>query len=110
MAVSFGYVFWQSFVKHTWRRYIGVLFAINLVFNVIYTVGTFTVFTENQMLSDIDKIYWPAALVITVVLITLPAMIMATWERARWVALAQIPYLLWVIVATALQYTIIFTN
>lgn len=110
MAVSFIYVFWKSFVKHEWRRYIGILFAVNLIFNLIYAVGTYAAFSENQMLSDIDKYYWPAAFVITVVWVTLVAMILSVWERSKWVAIAQIPYLAWVTVATVLQYTINFTN
>lgn len=110
MAVTFAYVFWKSFVKHEWRRYIGAIFAVNLVFNLIYSVGTYLVFNDNQGINDIDKYYWPAAAVISVVLITIPAMMIATWERAKWVALLQIPYLAWVTTATVLQFTINFTN
>jgi benzodiazapine receptor len=110
MVISFGYVFWKSFVKHEWRRYIGAVFAINLIFNLIYAAGTYAVFREGQILSDVDAYYWPAALVVSAVLITLPVMIAITWSRAKWVALLQIPYLLWIILATALQFTINFTN
>lgn len=110
ILVSFGYVFWKSFVTHKWRRYIGMLFAVNLVFNIIYGAGTYLVFSDGQTLSDIDKYYWPAALVISVVLVTIPAMMLSVWERAKWVALAQVPYLAWVCLATGLQFTINFTN
>ena len=110
MAISFGYVFWKSFIKHQWRRYVGAIFALNLVFNLIYAVGTYTVFREGQMLSEVDAYYWPAAIVITVVLVTIPIMMVSVWERAKWVALLQLPYLAWVLLATALQYTINFTN
>lgn len=110
ILVSFSYVFYQSFIKHKWRRYIGIIFVVNLFFNIIYSVGTFAVFSSNQSLGDIAQYYWPAAAVITVVLATIPAMMISTWERARWVALAQIPYLVWVLLATALQFTINFTN
>ena len=110
MIVSFGYVFYKSFVKHKWRRYIGGVFALNLVANLIYSLGTYFVFSSNQSLADITQYYWPAAAVIMVVLVTLPVMIAITWERARWVALAQIPYIAWVLLATTLQFTINFTN
>ena len=110
MLVTFAYVFWKSLIKHEWRRYIGAIFAVNLVFNLIYGVGTYLVFNDSQGLSDIDKYYWPAAIVISVVLVTIPAMMLSTWERAKWVALLQIPYLVWVCLATALQFTINFTN
>lgn len=110
MLVSFSYVFWQSFVKHKLRRYVGALFAINLIFNLIYGIGTYLVFSDKQSLGGISGYYWPATIVILVVLITLPAMIMATWDKARWVAIAQFPYLAWVIVATLLQISITFSN
>ena len=110
MAVSFGYVFWKSFVKHTWRRYVGALFAVNLLFNLIYSFGTFLAFSGGQTLTDISHLYWPAAFVISVVLITLPIMMFATWEKAKWITFALAPYLLWVTIATMLQFTINFTN
>lgn len=110
MAITFTYVFWKSFIKHRWRRYIGLLFAVNLVFNLIYAAGTYLVFQEGQTLNSIDAYYWPAAVVISVVLVTIPAMMLSVWERAKWVALLQIPYLAWVSLATALQFTINFTN
>jgi benzodiazapine receptor len=110
MAVTFAYVFWKSLIKHEWRRYVGAIFAVNLVFNLIYAAGTYLIFQEGQALSSIDQYYWPAAFVITVVLVTIPMMMAAVWERAKWVALLQIPYLAWVSVATVLQFTINFTN
>lgn len=110
MAISFGYVFWKSFVKHQWRRYIGALFAVNLVFNLIYSLGTFMVFNDNQSINDIASYYWPAAIVVSVVLLTLPAMMFATWDKAKWITFVLAPYLAWVTVATTLQFTINFTN
>ncbi|HKX73145.1 MAG TPA: TspO/MBR family protein [Candidatus Saccharimonadales bacterium] len=110
MTVSFAYVFYKSLIKHEWRRYVGALFALNLVFNLIYSVGTFAAFNDNQTLNDVRALYWPAAIVISVVLLTLPAMIIATWDRSKWVALAQLPYLAWVSVATLLQFSINFAN
>ena len=110
MAVSFGYVFWKSFVKHTWRRYIGALFAVNLVFNLIYSIGTFAVFNDNQSINDVTHYYWLAAIVVSVVLLTIPVMMIATWDKAKWITFALVPYLVWVAIATVLQFTINFTN
>lgn len=110
MAASFSYVFWQSFVKHAWPWRIGMLFAINLVFNLIYAIGTFRAFNENQSLNDVSTYYWPGTWVVLVVLITLPFMIKLTWTRAKWVAIAQLPYLAWVSLATALQISITLSN
>ncbi len=110
MAISFFYVFWQSFITHQWRRYIGAIFAVNLLFNIIYGAGTYFAFRDGQNLAEIDAYYWPAAIIISLVLVTIPTMMVAVWDKAKWVALLQIPYLAWVLVATALQFTINFTN
>lgn len=110
IVASFGYAFYKSFVKHKWRRYIGALFALNLTANIIYALGTYFVFSSNQSLNDVAQYYWPATVVLLTVLATLPVMMVITWERARWVAIAQIPYLAWILLATTLQLAINFAN
>jgi tryptophan-rich sensory protein len=37
-------------------------------------------------------------------------MIIAVWRHYRWVALAQVPYLIWVSIATVLQLSITGMN
>ena len=51
-----------------------------------------------------------AALDILVVLITIVWTMVLVWPDARWIALALIPYLAWVITATVLQLSITFMN
>jgi translocator protein len=36
--------------------------------------------------------------------------LVAIWPRVRWVALVNIPYLLWVMFATVLQFSITWLN
>jgi translocator protein len=47
---------------------------------------------------------------ILIVLGTIVWMIVAIWPRYRWVALAQVPYLVWVATATVLQLSITSMN
>ena len=110
MAISFSYVFWQSFVKRAWPLKIGFLFVINLIFNLIYGIGTFTVFNDSQGINDIKEYYWPATVTVLTVWLTLPLMIVLTWRRAKWVAILQFPYILWVSLASMLQITITLSN
>jgi translocator protein len=37
-------------------------------------------------------------------------MIIAAWKHYRWVAVAQVPYLIWVSIATVLQVLITWMN
>jgi tryptophan-rich sensory protein len=37
-------------------------------------------------------------------------MMIGIWPHARWVAVAQVPYLLWVSIATVLQLAITWMN
>lgn len=108
--LSFGYTFWKSFFKREWPLYIGLLFLANLVFNLIFAIGIYAVFTQDQTIDNVRQYYWPAAYIVTGALVTLPFMIYFTWSRSRWVAICQLPYLLWLIVATALQIYFALTS
>ena len=98
IAISFGYVFWKVF-QGEMPRAVALPFLINLIANVSFTPAQFGL--ENLPL---------AALVILIVLVTIPWAMYAVWPYAPWVAYAQIPYLLWVCFATVLQLTITYLN
>ena len=96
--LSFGTVFVQ-----VWRRKIpwnvAVPFIVNLVANALFTPLQFSL--QSNLLAAID---------ILVVLGTILWAMQAVWKYARWIAYAQIPYLLWVSFATVLQLTITVLN
>jgi tryptophan-rich sensory protein len=98
IAVSFTYVL----VQYLRRRLPGAValpFLLNLVFNLAYTPLQFGL--KNNLLAAID---------ILLVLGTLVWALAAIWPRVRWVALMNIPYLLWVAFATVLQLSITWLN
>jgi benzodiazapine receptor len=98
IAISFGFVLLQYLKR---RLPFGVLlpFILNLLFNVAYTPIQFGL--KNNALASID---------ILLVLGTLVWALDAIWRRARWVAYANIPYLLWVAFAAVLQLSIAWLN
>ena len=98
IAISFGYVIVQYFKK---RLPFSVLlpFALNVLFNLVYTTIQFG-FNNNE-LASVD---------ILLLLGSLVWALLAVWPRYRWVALVNIPYLLWVSFATVLQLTITWLN
>jgi benzodiazapine receptor len=98
IAVTFGYVFYNYF-RGKVRNRIVLPFLLNLVFNLAYTPIMFRL--HNMMLASVD---------IVLVLITLIWAMAMTWKKKSWVAYANIPYLLWVMFATALQLTILYLN
>jgi len=98
IAISFGYVFYQFFKKNFSAKIV-LPFALNTIFNLAYTPLQFGL--QNNLLASLD---------ILLVLSTLIWAMFAVWQRARWVALANIPYLLWVSFATVLQLTITYLN
>ena len=98
IAISFGYVL----VKCLRRRLpLGLLlpFLLNLVFNAAYSPIQFGL--RNNLLASID---------ILLILGTLLWALGAVWRPARWVAIVNIPYLLWVAFATVLQLCITWLN
>lgn len=98
ILVSFGYVFYQAFRgKLPWR--VALPFAINLVANLLFTPIQFGL--RNLPLATAD---------ILIVLGTIVWMMIAVWRHSRIVALAQVPYLVWVSTATVLQVSITWMN
>jgi len=74
-------------------------FALNLVFNLIFTPIQFGL--KNNFLAAAD---------ILLVLATLIWAMIAIYPRSRSLAYIQIPYLAWVAFATVLQLTITYLN
>ena len=94
ILISFGFVFYQAFRgRLPWL--VALPFAINLIANILFM----PIFggLRNLPLATVD---------IMIVLATIPWMILTIWPHYRWVAWAQVPYLVWVSIATVLQLTI----
>lgn len=98
IAVSFGFVFYKAW-HNAIPRIVALPFVLNLIFNLIFTPLQFGL--RSNVLAAVD---------IVLVLITTVWMMRAIWPHYRWVAYAQIPYLLWVSFATMLQLTITYLN
>jgi len=98
IVVSFGYVFVQA-CRGKIPRSVAVPFAVNLVANLVFTPIQFGL--RNLPLAAAD---------ILVVLGSILWCMVAVWPHSRWVAFAQIPYLVWVSIATVLQLSITATN
>jgi tryptophan-rich sensory protein len=98
IAITYGYtawLYWQGKVP-----FIVVLpFLLNIVFNAAFTPIQFGL--KNNILAAAD---------ILLVLATLVWALWAIWPHAPWVAYANVPYLLWVVFATALQLTVTWLN
>ncbi|MFH0874293.1 MAG: TspO/MBR family protein [Candidatus Komeilibacteria bacterium] len=101
IAISFGTVFYKTFTgKIPWI--VALPFALNLVFNFAFTPVQFGL--KNNLLAALD---------ILLVFSTLIWALIALWHASsdlRWVVYANIPYLLWVSIATVLQLTITYLN
>jgi benzodiazapine receptor len=101
ITVSFGTVFYKAFTKQLpWI--VALPFALNLLFNFIFTPIQFGL--KNNLLASLD---------ILLVVGTLIWALIAIWHAApelRWIAYANIPYLVWGTFATVLQLTITYLN
>jgi tryptophan-rich sensory protein len=98
ILVSFAFVFVQAFRRRVPRR-VAVPFAANLVANLIFTPIQFGL--RDLKLAAVD---------IVIVWATIPWMMAVVWRHSRWVAVAQVPYLVWVSLATVLQLSITAMN
>ena len=98
ILISFGFVFVQAFRgKVGWK--VAVPFAVNLVANLLFM----PIFAglRNVPLAAAD---------ILIVWATIICCIAVVWPVHRWVAVAQVPYFVWVSIATVLQVSITAKN
>ena len=96
--ISFGTVFYKVFTKQLpWI--IALPFVLNLIFNLIFTPIQFGL--QNNYLAALD---------ILLVLGTLIWAMIVIYPHAKWIALMSIPYLIWVCIATVLQFTVTYLN
>jgi tryptophan-rich sensory protein len=96
--ISFGAVFYQWINgKLSWM--VVLPFILNIVFNIAFSPIQFGL--RNNLLAAID---------ITLILATIIWAMIAIWPYMKWVALMQIPYLIWVCIATTLQFSITYLN
>jgi len=98
IVISFGKVFLMAAQKKI-PILVALPFALNLVFNLIFTPIQFGL--KNNFLAAAD---------ILLVLATLIWAMIAIYPRSRSLAYIQIPYLAWVAFATVLQLTITYLN
>lgn len=98
IAASYGYVAYLLIQKRI-SFWVVVPFGLNVVFNALFTPLQFGLRSN-----------WLASVDIVLVLVTLVWAMIAIFPHARWVALLNIPYLLWVCFATVLQFSITFLN
>jgi tryptophan-rich sensory protein len=98
IVVTFGFVFVQVVRKKLpWP--VVIPFAINLVANLLFTPIQFGL--RNLPLAALD---------IAIVWVTIVWMMIAIWKHHRWIALAQLPYWVWVSIASVLQFSITLSN
>ena len=98
ILVTFGFVFIQAMRrKIPWRA--AFPFALNLAANLAFTPIQFGLRSLLLAAADILLVWG-----------TILWMMFAIWKFYRWVAVAQIPYLVWVSIATALQLSISWNN
>lgn len=98
IIVTFGYVFYQAFQGNLpWS--VTSFFLANLIFNVIYTPIQFGLHDNRLALADILLVW-----------ISLLGAIMMVWPYSPIIGTLQLPYLIWVSIATVLQYQITRLN
>lgn len=96
--ISYGFVFIKV-LKGKLPKSLLLPFLLNMFFNFIFTFIQFGL--KNNLLAALD---------ISLVLVTLIVAIKIIYRYYPWVSYINIPYLLWVMFATILQFTITYLN
>lgn len=98
ILISFGTVFYKVYKKKLPTE-IAIPFVLNIIFNITFI--NVHLGLHNDILASID---------ILMVLGTLIWATLAIYPRIRWIAYAQIPYLIWLSFLTTLQLSITYLN
>ena len=98
ILISFGFVFVQTFRSKV-PRLVATPFAINLVTNLLFM----PIFAGLRSVPL-------AAVDIVIVWATIIWCVVAVWPINKWVGAAQVPYFVWVSLATVLQLSITAMN
>ncbi len=98
ILLTFGFVFVQA-IRKKLPWHVALPFGINIVANLIFTPIQFGL--RNLPLAALD---------ILIVWATIIWMMAVVWNHYRWIALAQVPYFVWVSIATVLQLSITWWN
>lgn len=101
IAISFSTIFYKTIKKEIPFATL-VPFALNLIFNFAFTPLQFGL--QNNILASVD------ILLVLATLIWALTTVYKKHKNLRWIAYANIPYLLWVTFATYLQLTITYLN
>jgi len=109
IAVSFGYA-GVLFSRGRISFWVFLPFILNLIFNLAFTPIQFSL--KNNFLAASDVLLVLGTLVWAMVAIWLvsPELGSEGGPHARWIALVNVPYLLWVCFATVLQLTVTWLN
>lgn len=92
------YVFLQ-YQKGSLPLSVAAIFWLNLALNFAFT--PLQIAFKNNLLN---------LFVILLILATIVLSMSGIWSHSRWVSLAYVPYLVWVSIATALQYQLFVLN
>lgn len=98
IALSFGMVFYRVVVKE-WPMTVAFPFVLNLLANLAFSPIQFGL--QSNILAAAD---------IFLVLGTLLWAMIVIYPYASWITYMQVPYLVWVMFATVLQFTITVLN
>lgn len=98
IVISYSYLIYQVARKKISKKLLIPLF-LNLISNFLFSPIQFKL--QNNLLAAVD---------ITVVLVSLVWLIHSLLPQHKFIAIAQVPYLLWVSFATILQYSITWLN
>lgn len=96
--VSFGYTIYLVIKKKMPSKILVPLF-LNLLFNLLFSPIQFGL--QNNLLAAVD---------VSLVLITIIWFMSAVFPYSKVIFMSQIPYFLWVVFATVLQYSITWLN
>jgi tryptophan-rich sensory protein len=90
---------WRSADTPALRRRIGLLFGVNAALNVLWSALYFTLQRPDWAVLEVALLWF-----------SIVALIVGLWRLSRWASVLLLPYLVWVSIASVLNWQTVVLN
>ena len=94
-----GALAWRAASTPAWRLRVVLLFGINAVLNILWSALYFQLHRPDWALIEVAWLW-----------LSIVALIVGLWRLSRWASVLLLPYLVWVSIATALNWATVQLN
>lgn len=99
LAAVSAWLAWQAAATQGLRRRVAVLFGLNALLNIVWSGLYFTLQRPDWALLEVVALW-----------LSIVALMLGLWRLSRWASVLLLPYLVWVSIASVLNWATVQLN